>query len=281
MFCPIRKKSVTPDTDTTHFLHRGTLPLLISIPHLGTWLPAELRATLSDAANAMQDTDWHLDQLYSFAAPLGASVLQARVSRYAIDLNRPPDNASLYPGQTTTGLCPTETFEGARLYKTGQDPNSAECARRLQAYWQPYHDALGSELARLRKLHGRVLLWDAHSIASRSPRLFDGRLPDLNFGTVDGLSCDNALVHAMLAVAERSPFSHVLNGRFKGGYITRHYGRPGQGIQAIQLEMCQCLYMQENAPFDYLPTLAQQVQPTLQALIGAALAQLPHAPVGT
>jgi N-formylglutamate deformylase len=265
---------LNPETDPICLLHRGTAPLLISMPHLGTWLPPEVRTQLADVSAVLQDTDWHLDRLYSFAAGLGASVLQARVSRYAIDLNRPPSDESLYPGQTTTGLCPTETFRGEPLYRDGAALDALERERRLEAYWHPYHAALRSELDRLRAVHGSVLLWDAHSIASVLPRLFDGRLPDLNFGTADGRSCDPSLIDCVLEAARPHPFTHVLNGRFKGGYITRHYGAPARGIHAIQLEMSQCLYMQERVPFDYLHDAAARVQPALRAMLEAALAQL-------
>ena len=265
---------MTSITPTSYTLHCGTLPLLISIPHLGTELPPEFSAHMSPAAVITQDTDWHLDRLYGFARSLGASVLQARVSRYVIDLNRPPGGESLYPGQTTTGLCPTETFHGEPLYPAGAQPDATEQARRLQTYWKPYHAALAQELTRLKALHGAVLLWDAHSIAGVLPRLFEGQLPDLNLGTHSGQSCAPAIIDRVAAVAQGSRFSHVVNGRFKGGYITRHYGQPAQNVHAIQLEMRQALYMNEAAPFDYLESQASTVQPLLQAMLTAALAQL-------
>jgi N-formylglutamate deformylase len=256
-------------------LHSGSVPLLISIPHLGMLLPPELATQMTPEASRRVDTDWHLDRLYEFAASLGASVIQARYSRYVIDLNRPPGGESLYPGQTTTGLCPTETFRGEALYLPGCEPDAAEIARRWERYWQPYHDALAAELKRLRQLHGRVLLWDAHSIASVLPRLFDGKLPDLNFGTASGAWCEPHVLQAALQCLSAEPFTQVVNGRFKGGYITRHYGQPSQGIQAIQLELCQSLYMNEDEPFDYRPDLAENLQPTLQRMLLAALAALP------
>lgn len=262
---------------TTYSLRQGSVPLLISIPHLGTDLPPEFVADMSDTAPLKQDTDWHLDQLYGFAAGLGASVLQAKVSRYVIDLNRPPGGESLYPGQTTTGLCPTETFRGEPLYGAAQVPGAAQQTDRLARYWRPYHDALRAELDRLKALHGAVLLWDAHSIASVLPRLFEGQLPDLNFGTADGRSCAPAILGNVVAQVVSTPFSHVVNGRFKGGYITRHYGAPADGVHAIQLEMAQHLYMLEDPPFTYLEYKATSVQPLLQKMLLQALASLPSA----
>lgn len=267
----------TLSTETFRFT-QGHLPLLISIPHLGTEIPPELEAGMADIAAIKQDTDWHLDQLYGFAQAMGASVIQAKVSRYVIDLNRPPSGESLYPGQTTTGLCPTDTFRGEPLYRPGHAPDAAEQARRLALYWQPYHQQLRAELERAKAQHGAVMLWDAHSIASELPRLFEGRLPDLNFGTADGRSCDASVIDAVVAVARTAPCTHVVNGRFKGGYITRHHGAPAEGVHAIQLEMSQRLYMQETAPFAYDPAKAQALQPLLQRMLEAGLRQLQALP---
>lgn len=266
-----------PDTHTFTFT-QGTLPLLISIPHLGTDIPDELQEGMADIAAIKQDTDWHLDQLYGFAHAMGASVIQAKVSRYVIDLNRPPTGESLYPGQTTTGLCPTDTFRGEPLYRTGHAPDDTEQARRLALYWQPYHQQLRDELARAKAQHGAVMLWDAHSIASELPRLFEGRLPDLNFGTADGRSCDASVIQAVVDVARTAPCTHVVNGRFKGGYITRHHGAPSAGVHAIQLEMSQRLYMQETSPFGYEAAKAQSLQPLLQRMLEAGLQQLKALP---
>ncbi|EEA00937.1 N-formylglutamate amidohydrolase [Burkholderia sp. H160] len=257
--------------DDLYTLQSGDAPLLISIPHLGSRIPAELQPLYTDQALTVADTDWHLDRLYDFAAELGATVLGAKLSRYVIDLNRPPNDESLYPGQTTTGLCPAETFRGEPVYRAGCEPDSQEKARRLTDYWQPYHDRLRVELARLRERHAHVVLWEAHSIASVLPRLFDGKLPDLNLGTQDGRTAAAALQAAAVAAAAASPFTWVANGRFKGGYITRHFGSPENGVHAIQLEMCQSIYMSESAPFAYDEARAARVQPVLRAMIEGVL----------
>ena len=260
----------------------GSLPILVSMPHAGSHLPGDVAARMHDHARASIDTDWHLPRLYDFLGQMGASTLAARHSRYLIDLNRPPEDANLYPGQDTTGLCPLDSFAREPLYLPGQAPDAAEVARRLARYWQPYHGQLQAELSRLLSVHGAVLLWEAHSIASRVPRFFDGRLPDLNFGTNDGASCGAGLSDALVSLVPPT-FSTALNGRFKGGYITRRYGQPRAGVHAIQLEMCQCLYMNEpgmaSAPpagtdataLAYRPDLADSVRPLLQALVGAAV----------
>jgi N-formylglutamate deformylase len=252
-------------------LERGTAPLLISIPHLGTQIPDALRDQYTDVARTVADTDWHLDRLYAFAKELGATILGARISRYVIDLNRPPNDESLYPGQTTTSLCPTETFRGEPIYRDGCAPDAPERQRRVMAYWQPYHDTLRAELQRLRALHANVLLWEAHSIASVLPRLFDNKLPDLNIGTQDGRTVAAEVQAGAERGAAASAYTWVANGRFKGGYITRHFGAPQNGVHAIQLEMCQSIYMNEVQPFDYVPALAQKVEPVLREMVGGAL----------
>lgn len=253
-------------------LQRGSEPLLISMPHLGTRIPEELRGNYTDRALGAEDTDWHLDRLYDFAADLGASVLKPVYSRYVIDLNRPPDDAPMYPGASNTELCPTRFFTGDALYREGAAPDAAERARRRETYWQPYHDALRGELARIRAAHGFALLWDAHSIRSEIPWLFEGRLPDLNIGTASGEAAHPSITQAAAAACAHAPgVTSVVNGRFKGGYITRHYGRPGQGIHAVQLEKCQSLYMEEVAPFGYDETKAAAIRPVLADMVAAAL----------
>jgi N-formylglutamate deformylase len=253
---------------------QGTRPLLISMPHVGTHVPPALAARLTDEARHVPDTDWHLERLYDFADELGASVLVATHSRYVIDLNRPPDGASLYPGQSVTGLCPVDTFDDTPVYANPGDlPGDAETAERRDAIWQPYHAKLAEELARIRAQHGVAALWDAHSIRSVLPRFFEGKLPDLNLGTGNGTSCDPALAATLLGIAESAAgYTGVLNGRFKGGHITRQYGNPAAGVHAVQLEMTQSSYMQETLPFDYLPDVAAGVQPHVRRMIEAVLA---------
>lgn len=257
-------------------LTRGTAPLLVSIPHAGTRIPPELERRMTPAALQRADVDWHLPQLYAFAHALGATVLCALYARHVIDLNRPPQDESLYPGQDVTGLLPMDTFRKEPLYRSGQEPDAAERDQRRERYWRPYHDTLRAELDRLRALHGQVVLWDAHSICSVLPRFFEGKLPDLNLGTADGRSCAAVVqVAAEAPMAAQSEFSHVSNGRFKGGWITRHYGAPEQGIHALQLEICHSTYMDETAPFAYRTDLAARVQPLLQRMVAAAVQARP------
>jgi N-formylglutamate deformylase len=254
-----------------HF-NAGSVPLLVSMPHVGTDIPDDVARQFAPEAMVRADTDWHLVRLYDFLADMGVSTIAARWSRYVIDLNRPPEDTNLYPGMDTTGLCPVDTFGRAPLYAAGAAPSEAEVQQRLASYWRPYHDKLRAELDRLLAIHGKVVLWDAHSIASVVPRFFEGRLPDLNFGTADGKSCAPGLQNAVTSAARaQEEFSVAVNGRFKGGYITRHYGQPDTNVHAIQLEMCQCLYMDESAPFDYRPDLAATVTPVLRASLEAAL----------
>jgi len=254
-------------------LHRGTVPLLVSLPHDGTALPPDLSARMTEAARGVPDTDWHVSRLYDFARGLGASVLVPEYSRYVIDLNRPPDDASLYPGQNTTGLCPMVRFSGEPVYLPGQEPSEDEVRARVERYWRPYHDALRTELERQHAQHGRVLLWEGHSIRGQGlPFLFEGRLPDLNLGTANGASCSPMLQAKLEAVlSAQSGYDWVANGRFKGGHITRHYGDPARGIDAVQLEISQRNYMDEDS-FEYDAAKAARLQALLRDLLGAALA---------
>ena len=253
-------------------LHRGCAPLLVSLPHDGTVLPDAIAARMTPRARQVPDTDWHVARLYAFARELGASILVPRFSRYVIDLNRGEDDVSLYPGQNTTGLVPLVGFDGHPLYLPGQEPDEDEVRLRVASYWRPYHAALRDELTRLRDLHGRVVLWEGHSIrGSDLPFLFDGRLPDLNLGTAGGTSCSpdvQASVERVLAA--QSQYDWVVNGRFKGGHITRHYGDPGNGIDALQLETSQRCYMDE-ASFAYEDAKAAQLQALLRTLLVAGI----------
>ncbi|MEX3936064.1 N-formylglutamate deformylase [Paraburkholderia phymatum] len=253
-------------------LHRGSLPMLISIPHLGTRIPDDIAAAMTPVAARTDDCDWHLDRLYAFAKRMGASILTPTYARYVIDLNRPPDGANLYPGQDTTGLLPADTFDKEPLYRDGHLPDDAEVARRRDAYWKPYHVALQGELAALKAQHGNVLLWEAHSIRSQVPRFFDGRLPDFNFGTSNGASAVEGLAETLANIVNvHGGYTAVANGRFKGGYITRHYGQPARNVHAIQLELSQITYMQEQMPYAYDEALAAKVEPLLETLVKTAL----------
>ncbi len=250
----------------------GDGPLLISMPHSGTHLPAPIASRLTAAAREMPDTDWYIPELYALAGDLGAGVIRATHSRYVVDLNRPPDGAPLYPGQRETTVCPTETFDGDPLYPEGGEPDAAEIQARLVRYWQPYHRELARQIATTVARHGRCLLWDAHSIHSEVPGLFAGRLPDLNLGTADGRSASPALVEKITArLATQRSFSCVVNGRFKGGYITRHYGRPDAAVDAVQLEIAQCAYLEERRlpVFDAVRArpLADVLRELLRALV--------------
>lgn len=249
-------------------LHRGHTPLLVSLPHVGTVIPAELRERLVPRALQVEDTDWHLDQLYNFVRGSGASLLVPQHSRYVIDLNRPPDNTPMYAGANNTELCPLRFFSGDALYHDDEAPDAAEIDRRRDTYWRPYHDALQGELARIKATHGRAILFDGHSIKSVLPWLFEGQLPDLNLGTARGQSCAPGLRIALASVLEnQAGFSQVVDGRFAGGYITRHYGQPTDGVHAVQLEMGWRCYMNEEPPFAIDPERAGRLLPVLRALI--------------
>lgn len=261
-------------------IRRGTAPLLLSIPHAGTEIPDSIAPRLVSFWRARKDADWHLPALYDFAAGLGATIVSTQISRTAIDVNRDPSGASLYPGMATTSLCPETTFDGEPLYAPGAAPDDAEIAMRRQAYFDPYHAALQAELARLRASHPIVVLYDAHSIRSVIPRLFEGSLPNFNIGTNDGRSCAPALSGAVAQACAASPaFSSVTNGRFKGGWITRHYGKPEAGVHAVQMELACRGYMEEpdsatayTWPSPYDPARAAPMREALQHILSACLA---------
>lgn len=224
---------------------RGEAPLVVSMPHTGVNIPPDLDNRLLSPWLARKDADWWVDNLYDFAGDLGATTVHTAISRTVIDVNRDPSGQSLYPGQVTTGLCPTTTFDGEALYQPGEEPGEGEIAARRAEYFDPYHVALAEEIARLRERHPLVVLYDCHSIRSIVPRLFEGGLPNFNIGTNSGNSCDEALTGMIHAICAKTSFSHVVNGRFKGGWITRHYGRPGEGVHAVQMELACRGYMRE------------------------------------
>ncbi|WP_369058676.1 N-formylglutamate deformylase [Caulobacter sp. 73W] len=258
---------------------RGDAPLIVSFPHTGTDIPAEIESGLVSPWLARQDADWWIHRLYDLAEGLGATMVRTAISRTVIDVNRDPSGASLYPGQATTELCPTTTFDGEPLYKPGQAPDAAEIARRRDTWFTPYHDALAAEAARLRGLHGKIVVYDAHSIRSKVPRLFDGDLPNFNIGDNGGRTCDPALRAAVEAACDVEGFSRVTNGRFKGGWTTRHYGRPADGVHAIQMELAIRSYMDEpqafrpeNWPTAYDETRAGAVRAVLSNVLTRAIA---------
>lgn len=256
----------------TYTLHRGTAPLLVSLPHDGTAVPDAIAARLTDSARRVPDTDWHVARLYDFARELGASILVPAYSRYVVDLNRPPDDVSLYPGQNTTGLCPQVQFSGQAIYRDGHQPDEEDVRDRVATYWRPYHDALAGELARIRAAHGRATLWEGHSICSVVPFLFEGQLADFNLGTAAGASCSAPLQQRLQAVLEgQGDYTHVSNGRFKGGYITRQYADPVNHVDAVQLELSQRNYMDEDT-WEYLPERAHGVQWVIRKLLEVVLA---------
>ncbi|MBT8089362.1 MAG: N-formylglutamate deformylase [Gammaproteobacteria bacterium] len=252
--------------------YEGELPLLISVPHDGCHVPKELQARMTKVGLTVPDTDWHVAELYDFARELGASMQVANYSRYVVDLNRSASDDVLYPGQLVTGLCPEQTFSGEDIYSAG-GVTAQEKAERIVKYWQPYHARIDTALVAMRAKHGYALLWDAHSIPSAVPRLFDGDLPELNIGTNDGRSCAAPIERAVVTAARASGYSVAVNQRFKGGYITRHYGSPDNGVHAIQLEIAQRTYMDEaTTVFDAEKArrLRAALSQLLQALLEAA-----------
>ncbi len=245
--------------------HEGAAPLLISVPHDGIHVPPEILGRMTPEGTALPDTDWHVAELYGFARELGANMLVANYSRYVVDLNRPATDEALYEGQVATGLCPQQTFAGEGIYRSAPAVD-AEVAERVAKYWRPYHDRIAQTLDTLREKFGYALLWDAHSIASEVPRLFDGELPALNIGTNGGRSCGHEMESAVFAAAEQSDYSHVLNGRFQGGFITRHYGDPDKHVHAVQLEIAQRVYMDESTRIFDVPK-ASRLRDTLRHML--------------
>jgi N-formylglutamate deformylase len=262
--------------DTLFTLHRGNAPLLVSLPHVGRHIPPALQPLYTERALQVEDTDWHLDEVYAFVRGLGASLIVPRHSRFVIDLNRPPENTPMYAGANNTELCPTRFFTGDPIYREGCAPTAAQVDERRATYWQPYHDALRAELDRQRSAHGHAVLFDGHSIKSELPWLFEGKLPDLNLGTAEGRSCAPSMRAALADVLDaQSTFTHVIDGRFKGGHITRHYGRPEDGVHAVQLEMCWSTYMAETAPYRVDPARTARLEPVLRGLLRALIGWKP------
>lgn len=250
-------------------VERRDAPLILSMPHVGLRIPERMRALFTDRALELEDTDWWIDRLYDFGGELGATVIRATVSRYVIDVNRDPGGASLYPGQATTELCPTTTFDGVPLYRDGAAPSPGEIDRHRRPCHAAYHEALSAEIVRLRRLHPRIVLYDCHSIRSVVPRLFDGELPVFNIGTNGGSSCSpEAQGIVTRACAEAAGYGHVVNGRFRGGWITRHHGDPGNGVHAIQMELAQRAYLAAEAPpWSYDPVRADRVRAVLKPML--------------
>jgi len=256
----------------------GSSPLLVSIPHDGRTLLPGQAGRMTDAGRVLPDTDWHVRELYTFAEELGANVIAANYSRYVVDLNRPASGEALYKNQLATGVCPQKTFAGQDIYLEGESVDAEGQGARIPSHWQPYHDKIGEVLRQIRDRCGYALLWDAHSIAGEVPLLFDGVLPGLNLGTNDGLSCAAPITAAVTAVAESSPYSTAVNGRFRGGYITRNYGAPADGVHAIQLELAQRSYMDEKKlSYDAgrAARLADTIKSMLQAYQSAAISVHP------
>lgn len=247
----------------------GDSPIVLGMPHTGTFVPTDILSDLNENGRALADTDWNIDRLYTDLLP-GASVVKANFHRYVIDANRNPNGESLYPGQNTTELCPTTDFDNIPIYDSGKEPNQQEIERRRRVYHAPYHEALERELQRVRSVHGVAILYDSHSIRSKVPFLFEGTLPDFSIGTNGGATCAPEIEHQTAKICELSvDFTSVLNGRFKGGWTTRHYGRPSQNMHAIQMELTQSLYMEEAAPWEYTLEKAEKLRPILKDILNA------------
>lgn len=246
---------------------QGNSPLVLGLPHTGTDIPADCLARLNETGRAMADTDWHIDRLYAGLVD-GVTTVRTTIHRYVIDANRDPSGVSLYPGQNTTTLCPLTDFDGLPIYLEGQEPDAAEIVRRRDIYHAPYHAAIAAELARVKAIHGFAILYDCHSIRGRIPFLFDGILPDFNIGTNEGATCAPAIESAVREIcAGAEGYRSILNGRFKGGWTTRHYGRPDEGLHAIQMELAQSTYMVESPPWDYVPDRAENLRKHLKSIL--------------
>lgn len=257
-------------------VREASSPLLVSFPHSGTYVPRAIVQHFTTTGKRLIDTDWHVPKLYGFLKELAVSTISANYSRYVIDVNRSPQGIALYPGQNETELCPTSTFGKQPIYLLGKAPDTEEIERRKRHYWQAYHQALTEQLTRIKKTHGYALLWDAHSIAAEVPRFFEGVLPDLNLGSAGGQSCDETLSANLLSMMTDSDYTSVHNGRFKGGYITRHYGAPGSGIHAVQMEISQQIYLLNSSDYEYHPARANKLSRLLKNMVRVMLAYSPN-----
>lgn len=252
---------------------KGDSPLILAMPHVGTYVPDDVARDLNATGRALADTDWHIDRLYKDLAH-GATTVRATWHRYVIDVNRDPSGVSLYPGQNTTGLCPTTDFDGKPIWTEGRAPDAGEITRRKKLVFEPYHAALTAEVERIRTRHGYAVLYDCHSIRSLIPFLFEGRLPDLNIGTDGTKTCDPQMEEDARRMAARSPFTYVVNGRFRGGWTTRHYGKPEKGVYAIQMELAQIRYLEAEAPpWTYSEDKGRQLRATLVSILSALLSR--------
>lgn len=250
-------------------VQRGDGPIVLGQPHGGTYVPPEVADRLNANGQSLKDTDWHINRLYDGLLQ-NATVVQSHVHRYVIDCNRDPLGVSLYPGQNTTTLVPLTDFDGQPIWKDGQEPSADEIEARRQAYHAPYHAALEEELQRVKAKHGFAILFDCHSIRSRIPFLFEGTLPDLNIGTDGGVTCAPEIESITNEFSASSPFSTVLNGRFRGGWTTRHYGRPAEGMHAIQMELAQSTYLtSEAAPWAFDDNKATRLRRWLYDILDA------------
>ena len=251
----------------------GKGPLVLSMPHVGTMLPPDVSVALNDVGRAVPDTDWWLDRLYAdIARTHDATIVRQNISRFVIDVNRDPTGVSLYPGKNTTPLCPLTTFDDVPIYRDGCEPDAQDIARRKAEWFAPFHAALAAAVQTTLIAHGHCVLYDCHSIRSRVPFLFDGDLPVFNLGTNDGRSCSPGVRAAATDAARATAQTHVVDGRFKGGWITRHYGAPERGIEAVQMELAQCAYMQEAAPWTYEADRAQRTADHLGKIVSALVA---------
>ncbi len=247
---------------------QGTSPVILGFPHTGTDVPADIWERLNETGRLLADTDWHIHHLYDGLLD-NPTVVRATFHRYVLDANRDPAGTSLYPGQNTTGLIPETDFDGRPIWKTGAEPTEADIAERLRTYHAPYHAALAAEIERVKAIHGVVVLYDCHSIRSHIPFLFDGKLPDFNIGTDMGKTCDPAIEQATIAIAAAATgYDSILNGRFKGGWTTRHYGRPETGVHAIQMELAQSTHLTtEASPFAYDDAKADKLRIHLKSIL--------------